>query len=364
MVNVTEDVFANGAVNPFTKSKDTIKRFTLTNGAGMSVQLITRGATITSIKTPDASGQIDDVTLGFDDLAGYQSERNPYFGATIGRVCNRIANGSFYLDGKLVQVSKNRENKFQLHGGFVGFDKAHWEVVEVRVDGVTLSHTNPDGHEGYPGKVTATASFTLSEDNCLHVQMSALADKTTPVNLTNHSYFNLAGHKSGANGLYEHTIEINAYGITETDQSSIPTGRITPVEGTGFDLRVSSNLGERLKALQPARGYDDNFCVTFSPPQPLAKVARATHPPSGRWLEVVSNQPGVQFYTSNFMPDVERGESPIPGKDGAAYAKHCAFCLETQKFPDSVNHSNFPSTILRPGESYQHEVIYKFGVSH
>ncbi|XP_037718713.1 galactose mutarotase [Drosophila subpulchrella] len=364
MVNVTEDVFATGALNPITKSKDIIKRFTLTNGNGVSVQLITRGATITSIKTPDASGQIDDVTLGFDDLAGYQSDRNPYFGATIGRVCNRIGNGSFTLDGKLVEVSKNRDNKFQLHGGFVGFDKVHWEVVAVRQDGVTLSHTNPDGHEGYPGKVTVAATFTLSEDNCLHVDLSAVTDKPTPVNLTNHSYFNLAGHKSGANGLYEHTIEINASAITETDQSSIPTGKILPVDGTAFDLRASGNLGERLKNLQPARGYDDNFCVTFNPPQPLAKVARATHPPSGRWLEVVSNQPGVQFYTSNFMPDVERGEVAIPGKDGAAYAKHGAFCLETQKFPDSVNHSNFPSTILRPGERYHHEVIYKFGVSH
>ncbi|KAH8364754.1 hypothetical protein KR084_011183 [Drosophila pseudotakahashii] len=363
MVNVTEDVFATGAVNPITKSQDTIKRFTLTNGYGMSVQLITRGATITSIKYPDANGQIDDVTLGFDDLAGYQSERNPYFGATIGRVCNRIGNGSFTLDGKLVEVSKNRDNKFQLHGGFLGFDKVHWEVVAVRRDGVTLSHTNPDGHEGYPGTVKAEASFTLSEDNCLHVHLSAVTDKATPVNLTNHSYFNLAGHKTGANGLYEHTIEINAYGITETDQSSIPTGKITPVDGTPFDLRVPRNLGEGLKDLQPARGYDDNFCVNFSPPQPLAMVAKAIHPPSGRWLEVVSNQPGVQFYTSNFMPDVERGEVAIPGKDGAAYAKHGAFCLETQKFPDSVNHSNFPSTILRPGEKYHHEVIYKFGVS-
>ncbi|XP_043066938.1 galactose mutarotase [Drosophila bipectinata] len=362
MVNVKEDVFATGAVNPFTKATEDIKRFTLTNGYGMSVQLITRGATITSIKTMDSSGKVDDVTLGFDDLAGYQSDKNPYFGATIGRVCNRIANGRFQLDAKWIEVSKNRNNKFQLHGGFVGFDKAHWEVVDVRRDGVTLSHTNPDGHEGYPGKVTATASFTLSEDNCLHVLMTAETDKVTPVNLTNHSYFNLAGHKTGASGLYEHAIEINAYGITETDQDSIPTGKITPVDGTSYDLRVAGNLGERLKALQPARGYDDNFCVTFSPPQPLAMVARASHPPSGRWLEVVSNQPGVQFYTSNFMPDVENGEAPISGKDGASYGKHGAFCLETQKFPDSVNHSNFPTTILRPGERYSHEVIYKFGV--
>ncbi|XP_034657613.1 aldose 1-epimerase [Drosophila subobscura] len=363
MVHVTEDVFAAGAVNPFTRQTEPIRRFTLSNGDGMSVQVITLGATITSIKTPDARGQLDDVTLGFDDLAGYQSEKNPYFGATIGRVCNRVANGRFRLDGEVVEVSKNRDNKFQLHGGFVGFDKAHWDVVALLKDGVKLSHTNPDGHEGYPGKVTATVSFTLSEDNCLHVRMMAESDKPTPVNLTNHSYFNLAGHKSGANGLYEHSIEINAYGITETDKDSIPTGKITLVDGTAFDLRVPSNLGERLKQLQPAPGYDDNFCVEFDPPQPFAKVARATHPPSGRWLEVVSNQPGVQFYTANFMPNVERGEAAIPGKSGAAYAKHGAFCLETQKFPDSVNHSNFPSTTLRPGDHYNHEVIYKFGVS-
>ncbi|TDG53405.1 hypothetical protein AWZ03_000220 [Drosophila navojoa] len=360
MVHVTEDVFATAAVDPFTKQTGPIRRFTLSNDEQMSVQILTLGATISSIKVPDAKGQVEDVTLGFDDLAGYQGENNPYMGATIGRVCNRIANGKFQLDGQAIEVSRNR-GTFQLHGGFVGFDKAHWKVLEVLPNGVSMTHTNPDGHEGYPGEVRATVTFTLTEDNCLHVRMDASTSKTTPVNLTNHSYFNLAGHKAGRKGLYEHNISINAYGITETDNESIPTGKILPVDGGKFDLRLISNLGERLEQLQPALGYDDNFCVQFEPPQSFANVARVTHPPSGRWLEIASNQPGVQFYTSNFLPDTAKGESALAGKAGAAYAKHGAFCLETQKFPDSVNHANFPSTILRPEEKYHHEVIYKFG---
>ncbi|ALC43597.1 CG10467 [Drosophila busckii] len=339
MVYVKEDVFAEEALNPFTKQTEKIRRFTLSNDEQMSVQIITLGATITSIKVPDAHGKLEDVTLGFDDLAGYDSELNPYMGATVGRVCNRL----------------------QLHGGFVGFNNAHWQVLEVHQDGVSLSHINPDGHEGYPGEVTATVRFTLTEDNCLHVRMEALTTKPTPINFTNHSYFNLAGHDSGKTGLYEHTIQLNAYGITETDDNSIPTGKILPLDGTNFDLRLPSKLGDRLKQLQPALGYDDNFCVQFTPPERVTTIARVSHAPSGRWLEIASNQPGVQLYTSNFLPDVERGEKAVSGKAGAAYAKHGAFCLETQKFPDSVNHENFPSTIVRPNDKYHHEVIYNFG---
>ncbi|KAH8395717.1 hypothetical protein KR222_011442 [Zaprionus bogoriensis] len=360
MVNVTEDIFAEAAVNPFTKQTERILRYTLSNEERMSVQILTLGATISSIRVPDAQGHVEDVTLGFDDLAGYQSAQNPYMGATVGRVCNRIANGKFVLDGVPVEVSRNRGG-FQLHGGFVGFDKAHWQVAEVLANGVKLTHINPHGHEGYPGVVTATVTFTLTEDNCLHVRMDAVTTQTTPVNLTNHSYFNLAGHKAGRVGLYEHLVEINAYGITETDSNSIPTGKIIAVDGGKFDLRSASKLGDRIKQLEPALGYDDNFCVQFTPPQTITTVAKVVHPPSGRWLEIASNQPGVQFYTSNFLPNVERGEKPVSGKEGAAYGKHGGFCLETQKFPDSVNHENFPSVILQPGEKYHHEVIYKFG---
>ncbi|XP_030384945.1 aldose 1-epimerase [Scaptodrosophila lebanonensis] len=362
MVRVTEDVFATAAENPFTRRTESVRRFTLSNGEQMSVQVITLGATITSIKVPDDRGQIEDVVLGYDNLAGYNSASNPYFGATVGRVCNRVANGRFELDGQEVQVTRNMNNKHQLHGGLIGFNKAIWEVVAVRKDGVSMEHTNPDGHEGYPGEVKATVHFTLTEDNCLHLRMEAVTNKPTAVNLTNHAYFNLAGHNAGPDGIYAHTIEINAYGITETDEDSIPTGKITAVDGSAFDLRAPSNLGERLKQLLPANGFDDNFCVKWTPPQAITKVAKATHPPTGRWLEVASNQPGVQFYTSNFMPDTSRGEKPITGKAGASYVKQGAFCLETQKFPDAVNHSNFPSVILRPGEIYGHEVIYKFGI--
>ncbi|KAH8365651.1 hypothetical protein KR093_003103 [Drosophila rubida] len=360
MVNVTEDIFATAAVNPFTKQTESIRRFTLRNEEQMSVQILTLGATISSIKVPDANNFVADVTLGFDNLAGYQSAQNPYMGATVGRVCNRIANGRFVLDGRTIEVSRNR-GEFQLHGGFLGFDKAHWEVEKVLPNGVSMKHTNPDGHEGYPGEVTATVTFTLTEDNCLHVAMDAVTTQPTPINLTNHSYFNLCGHNKGKAALDEHVVEINAYGITETDSNSIPTGKILPVDGGKFDLRVPSKLGDRLKQLEPAIGFDDNFCVKFTPPAAIATIARVVHPPSGRWLEIASNQPGVQFYTSNFLPNQAGGDAPLAGKDGAAYAKHGGFCLETQKFPDSVNHENFPSTILRPGEKYHHEVIYKFG---
>lgn len=360
MVYVKEDVFATDAVNPFTKQTETILRYTLSNDEQMSVQILTLGATISSIRVPDAQGQVEDVTLGFDDLAGYRSAQNPYFGATIGRVCNRIANGRFVLDGKTIKISRNRGD-FQLHGGFVGFDKAHWEVEKVFSNGVSMKHTNPDGHEGYPGEVTATATFTLTEDNCLHVSMDAVTTKPTPVNLTNHSYFNLAGHKAGKAGLDEHMVQLNAYGITETDSNSIPTGKILLVDGGTFDFGVASNLGDRLKQLEPALGFDDNFCVKFTPPETITKIGKVVHPPSGRWLEIASNQPGVQFYTGNFLPNKHLDQDPVSGKQGAKYTKHGAFCLETQKFPDSVNHETFPSTILRPGEKYHHEVIYKFG---
>ncbi|KAH8408529.1 hypothetical protein KR215_006978 [Drosophila sulfurigaster] len=360
MVNVTEDIFATAAVNPFTKKTEQIRRFTLRNEEQMTVQILTLGATISSIKVPDAQGHVEDVTLGFDNLAGYQSAQNPYMGATIGRVCNRIANGRFVLDGKTIQVSRNR-GELTLHGGFVGFDKAHWGVDQVLANGVRMKHTNPDGHEGYPGEVTAIVTFTLTEDNCLHVVMEADTTKPTPVNLTNHAYFNLAGHKAGKAALDQHEVQINAYGITETDSNSIPTGKILLVDGGNFDLRMASKLGDRLKQLEPAVGFDDNFCVKFTPPAAITNIARVVHPPSGRWLEIASNQPGVQFYTSNFLPNTANGETPVAGKEGAAYAKHGGFCLETQKFPDSVNHENFPSTILRPGEKYRHEVIYKFG---
>uniref|UniRef100_A0A1I8PV53 Aldose 1-epimerase n=1 Tax=Stomoxys calcitrans TaxID=35570 RepID=A0A1I8PV53_STOCA len=362
MIVITEDTFGT-AINPLTKQMEEIKRFTLTNCMQMKVQVITLGATMTSIQVPDASGHMDDVVLGYDDVAGYQTPTNPYFGATVGRVCNRIGNGRFMLNGKEIQVARNFNNKHQLHGGFIGFDKVHWQVVGHHKDGITLQHHSPDGHEGYPGEVTATVKIALTEDNCVHLQMQAETTKATAVNMTNHSYFNLAGHVGGKAAIYDHHIMINADKITETDADSIPTGNFTSVEGTLYDLRKMVNLGERLKALLPINGYDDNYCADKNNDgERVNVIAKVSHPSSGRWLEIASNQPGVQLYTSNSMPDTEKGETPLHGKNGALYSKLGAFCLETQKYPDAVNHANFPSIILNPGEKYNHEVIYKFGI--
>ncbi|KAI9589966.1 hypothetical protein GQX74_008134 [Glossina fuscipes] len=311
MARIVEDVFGT-AVNPLTEKIEQIKRFTLANSTEMSVQICTLGATVTTIKVPDASGQIDDIVLGYDDVAGYQTATNPYFGATIGRVCNRIANGHFMLNGQDIQVSRNFNNRHQLHGGFLGFDKMHWQVLEANGDGLTLQHCSPAGHEGYPGQVTATVKYTLTEDNCLHVRMQAKTTKTTIVNMTNHSYFNLAGHGAGREAMLEHSIMIKADQITETDSDSIPTGRLINVAGTLFDLNEPTQLGERLQQL--LNGYDDNYCI------------------------------------------------PLKGKENAKYVKQGSFCLETQKYPDAVNHSNFPSIILNPNEQYNHDVIYKFGI--
>ncbi|XP_037816393.1 galactose mutarotase [Lucilia sericata] len=362
MVRVIEDVFGT-AINPLTKQSEQIKRFTLQNDMEMKVQVISLGATITSIQVPDANGHVDDIALGYDDIAGYQTSSNPYFGATVGRVCNRIANGRIPLKGQEIQVSRNFNNKHQLHGGFIGFDKVHWQVEAVHQDGITLKHYSPDGHEGYPGQVTTTVKFTLTEDNCLHVQMQAETTKVTAVNMTNHTYFNLAGHNAGQEAIFEHTIMIKADKITETDAESIPTGNFKNVEGTLYDLRTMKNLGEQIKKLLPAtNGYDDNYCVEKnSDDTSVSLIAKAYHPKTGRWLEIASNQPGVQFYTANYMPDTTKGETPLQGKSQAQYVKQGAFCLETQKYPDAVNHPNFPSIILNPGECYNHEVIYKFG---
>ncbi|XP_058978095.1 galactose mutarotase [Musca domestica] len=364
MVRVIEDTFGT-AINPLTKQMEEIKRFTITNGMQMKVQVITLGATIASIEVPDANGHVEDVVLGYDDVAGYQTSTNPYFGATIGRVCNRVGHGRFPLNGQEIQVSRNMNNKHQLHGGFIGFDKVHWQVVAQHQDGVTLQHCSPDGHEGYPGEVTATVKISLTEDNCLHLLMRAKTTKTTAVNMTNHCYFNLAGHAAGKQAIYGHEVMINADKITETDGDSIPTGNFTPVEGTVYDLRKMKNMGEGIKSLLPSpiSGYDDNYCADGNyDGNRINVIAKALYPPNGRWLEIASNQPGVQFYTSNGMPDTEKGETPIYGKNGAQYTKHAAFCLETQKYPDAVNHPNFPSIILNPDEEYNHEVIYKFGI--
>ncbi|XP_058061887.1 galactose mutarotase isoform X1 [Anopheles bellator] len=382
-VKVTVDGFGTVA-HPKTGAIETVKRFTWRNKGGVTVQVVSYGAIITSLSVPNRNGLFDDVVLGFDDISGYQSANNPYFGATIGRVANRVGGGRFTLNGQVYEVTKNFENRHQLHGGAIGFDKYNWDS---HVDGsvVTLTHTSPDGDEGYPGAVMVSVRYELMNDNRFVAQFRAVSTQPTPINLTNHSYFNLAGHSTGHEEIYRHILSVNADKITETDEDSIPSGKFICVGGTPFDLRIPRELGPAMWRTTSG-GFDNNFCITKGTEQGLTFVARALHPHSGRVMEVYSDQPGVQLYTSNFMPDpnnnirprsmntadfyelttlepiVKDGaaDPPIRGKAGAKYFKHGAFCFETQNFPDAINHANFPTAVLNPGAEYVHEVQYKF----
>ncbi|KAL0879594.1 hypothetical protein ABMA27_003321 [Loxostege sticticalis] len=337
-----------------TFQNETVKKFTWTTQDGFSVSVISFGATIQSVKVPDSNGVIADVTLGFDDIDGYVHRNTPYLGATVGRCANRIAGASFDIDGKGYQLAKN-VGPNHLHGGLVGFDKVNWDS-NVEGNKVTFSYLSKDGEEGYPGDLITSVIYEVKDDHSLHVEFKSTTTKKTVVNLTNHSYFNLAGHKTGATEIFNHVVSINANKITETDSDSIPTGKFTDVGGTPFDLRIPTRLGDVINKQENL--FDDNFCVnTYN--QGLNFVARVVHPKSGRYLEVHSDQPGVQFYTANFLP--QPSEPALVGKDGGGYRRHGAFCLETQKYPDAVHHSNFPSTVLAPGDVYVHKVVYKFG---
>ncbi|CAK9832034.1 Galactose mutarotase [Anthophora retusa] len=335
-----------------------IEKYTLKNKAGQEVDIITYGATITSIRTPDKQGNIADVVLGFDNVEGYLTTDNPYFGATIGRVANRIKNAEFTLNGEKYYLTKNLgENT--LHGGSKGWSSKVWNAT-VKTNQLVLSLLSKDGDEGFPGDAIASVIFQLTIDGELRIEMKVFVTKATPINLTNHSYFNLAGHNGNATELYKHRFMLNADRWTVTDTKSIPTGEIRSVVDTVMDLRNLTTLGDVIDKV-PGGGYDYNFCLTMNDTANEKNlVAQVLHPPSGRYLEVFSNQPGVQFYTANFLP--ENGNRGIRGKNGNAYFKHAAFCLETQNYPDAVHHENFPNCILHPGEIYHHIVTYKFGI--
>ncbi|XP_048506153.1 uncharacterized protein LOC105691574 isoform X3 [Athalia rosae] len=337
-----------------------VEKFTMKNAHGLEVDVLSYGATIQAIRTPDKHGNIADVVLGFDNIEGYLGTDNPYFGATVGRVANRVSGASFILDGVPYTLAKNIPGH-SLHGGLVGWDKKIWNTA-IQDDAVWMTLLSPDREEGYPGAVIATIKFSITDDGKLIIKMSAVSTKATPINLTNHSYFNLFGHDGNATELYKHEITINANRWTVTDADSIPTGEIRPVANSIMDLRVAKQLGQVLPKV-PSGGYDFNFCIPEDHgPKGERFVARVLHPDSGRYLEVHSNQPGVQLYTSNFLPDITT--QGILGKDQQKYFKHGALCLETQNYPDAVNHANFPNSILRPGQTYEHIVIYKFGVQN
>jgi len=325
-----------------------VDAFVFENISGVTVKIINYGATMVSIDAPDRDGVMADVVLGFDDMAGYQSEDNPYFGACCGRYANRIANGKFTVDGSEYSLAINNGPN-ALHGGLVGFDKKVWDT-EIVGDAVKMSLVSLDGDEGYPGTLTIEITYSLSDAGELRIDYAATTDKATVLNLTNHSYFNLAGGGS----VHDHVIRINADRYTVVDADAIPTGELRAVAGTEMDLLTPTPIGKNMAAVQ-GKGFDHNYCINQSAAGELTLAASVTEPESGRTLECWTTEPGVQFYTGNYLDN-------IPGKSGRFYNTHEGFCLETQHYPDSPNQPDFPSTELVPGETYAHTCIYTFGV--
>lgn len=319
---------------------------------------MTYGATLVSLKVPDRAGKFDDVTLGFDSLANYEGDTH-YMGQVIGRYANRIAKGRFTLNGVEYKLAANNGEN-HLHGGLRGFDKVVWKARPLNTktgSAVEMTYVSRDGEEGYPGTLTVRVVYTLTEANELKLDYSATTDKDTVVNLTNHAYFNLAGH--GAGEILDHLLTVNADRFTPTDPGSIPTGELRPVRGTPFDFRRATAVGARIgqdeEQLKFGNGYDHNFVVNGRNGV-LRLAARASEPKSGRVMEVWTTEPGVQLYTGNFL--FPGGEGV--GKGGAVYRRRHGFCLETQHYPDSPNRPGFPSTVLRGGGRFRSTTVYKF----
>ena len=338
---------------------ETVNLYTLTNRSGMRVAITNYGGRIVSIIVPDRKGQMADVVLGFDNLDGYLAT-NPFFGALVGRYANRIGGAKFTLDGKEYHLAAN-DGPNSLHGGVKGFDKQVWKAREIpgQHPGLELTYLSKDGEENYPGNLSVKVVYTLMGHNALQIDYSATTDKDTVLNLTNHSYFNLAGQGNG--DILKQEMMINADSFTPIDGTLIPTGEIRKVEGTPLDFRKSTPIGERIDAddeqLKFGKGYDHNFVLNRSG-HGLTLAARATDPESGRVLEVLTTQPGIQFYSGNFL------DGTIHGRDGKVYGRRSAFCLETQHFPDSPNKPSFPSAELKPGQTYHETTVFKFSIIH
>jgi aldose 1-epimerase len=333
-----------------------IDLLTLRNASGAEVRTMTYGGIILSVKVPDRAHQFDDVVLGHDAAAGYFNNA-PYFGAIIGRYGNRIARGRFTLDGKSYSLATNNGPN-HLHGGLKGWDQAVWNAApfeDPRGVGIVFTHESPDEDEGYPGTVRATVTYTLTDANELKIDYVARTDKPTIINLTQHSYFNLAGSK--ASDILGHQLMIAADRYTPVDAGLIPTGELAPVQGTPFDFRQATPIGARINQndaqLERGKGYDHNFVLTRQG-DGLVLAARVLEPVTGRTLEVWTTEPGLQFYSGNFL------DGTIAGKGGVKYGLRAGFCLETQHYPDSPNHANFPSTVLRPGQEYRSTTVFRF----
>jgi aldose 1-epimerase len=336
---------------------ETVERYTLQNMRGMRVVILTYGGIIQSIEVPDRHGQLANVALGFAEIDDYVA-RNPYFGALIGRFANRLAGARFTLDGTEYVLGANQEPN-SLHGGLDGFDKRVWQVHSADARRLVLALDSPDGDQGYPGLLSVEVTYTLDDDDdALRLDYRATTDRPTVLNLTNHSYFNLAGEGSGR--IEDHVLTLHADAYTPIDASLIPTGAVEPVAGTPLDFRTPTPIGERLRSgfeqLVLAQGYDFNFVIDGQPGD-LRSAARVEHPASGRVLEALSTEPGLQFYTGNFL------DGSLVGPSGRVYRQGDAFTLETQHFPDSPNQPTFPSTVLRPGETFASTTVYRFSLA-
>ena len=341
----------------FGKTPDgaSVDLYTLTNKNGVEVGVMTYGAIVTKIRTPDRKGQFADVVLGFDTFDGYLT-KEPYFGAVVGRYGNRIAKGHFKLDGKDYKLAVNNGPN-ALHGGLKGFDKVVWTAQPLNDNAVELTYLSKDGEEGYPGNLTVKVKYTLTDANEVQIDYSATTDKTTVTNITNHSYFNLSG--AGNGDILGNLLQLNASRFTPVDAGLIPTGVLKPVAGTPFDFLKPTTIGARIdqagdEQIKFGGGYDHNWVIDNPKLGELAVAAVVTDPSSGRVLEVSTTQPGVQFYTGNFL------DGTNTGKGGKVYNKRAALCLETQHFPDSPNHPAFPTTTLKPGETMTSRTVWKF----
>jgi aldose 1-epimerase len=344
---------------PFGKTADgtIVNLYTLTNQSGVEARIMTWGGIVVSFKVPDRNGRLGDVALGYDNFEDYLIDNSPYFGALIGRYGNRIARGRFTLNGVEYRLAANNGEN-HLHGGRRGFDKVLWQARIVKRAGghaLKLTYLSRDGEEGYPGNLSVTVIYALTNENELKIEYSATTDKATVLNLTNHSYFNLAG--AGAGDILGHEVMINADRFTPVDEGLIPTGELASVEGTPMDFRtpviLGSSIEQKYEQLVFGLGYDHNWVLNKNR-RALTPAARVHEQTSGRVMEVYTTQPGMQFYTGNFL------DGTIKGKGGKVYFKRNGFCMETQHFPDSPNHPNFPRTVLRPGQRYRQTTVFKF----
>lgn len=328
-----------------------VTEYTLKNSSGMQVSILNYGGTVTRIIVPDKNGNMGDVVFGFDSFDGYLQKNEPYFGALIGRFANRIANAKFSLDGRTYTLAANN-NGNSLHGGNKGFDKVLWTAQKLSDSSLKLNYQSKDGEEGYPGNVDVEVIYTLSSDNSLKLDYTATTDKATPINLTNHSYFNLSAGKDST--ILNHELQLNAEKYTPVNDKLIPTGEIAEVKNTPMDFKQPKIIGRDIEKVKG--GYDHNWVLDRNG-NGLEKAATLYEPNSGRFMEVFTTQPGIQFYSGNFLDGTLQYT-----KKGQKYVQHGALCLETQHYPDSPNRPAFPNTILKPGEVYRQTTVYKFSV--